>query len=87
MSKTILIAGTSSGLGEAAYSAQRGWNVVAAMRNVAAANPRFAELKNTVVTSIDVTDRASIDAALAPGEKFGQLDALGMSPDTDRWAR
>jgi NADP-dependent 3-hydroxy acid dehydrogenase YdfG len=79
VSKTILIAGTSSGLGEAAVFeyAQRGWNVVAAMRNVAAANPRFAELKNTVVTNIDVTDRASIDAALAlTGEKFGQLDAL-----------
>lgn len=79
MSKTILIAGTSSGLGEAAVFeyAQRGWNVVAAMRNVAAANPKFAELKNTLVTHIDVTDRPSIDAALAfAGEKFGHLDAL-----------
>ena len=67
MSKTVLIAGTSSGLGEAAVFeyAQRGWNVVAAMRNVAAANPRFADLENTVVTHIDVTDRQSIDAALA----------------------
>src|ERR1700759_71694 len=47
------------------------------MRNVAAANPRFAELKNTVVTRIGVSDGASIDAALAlTGEKFGQLDAL-----------
>src|SRR6201997_2317557 len=47
------------------------------MRNVAAANPRFAQLKNTVVTRIDVTDRRSIDAALAlAGEKFGKLDAL-----------
>src|SRR6201995_3778660 len=47
------------------------------MRNIAAANPRFAELQNVVVTHIDVTDRPSIDAALAfTGEKFGQLDAL-----------
>ena len=79
MSKTILIAGTTSGLGEAAVFeyAQRGWNVVAAMRDVADANPRFAELKNTLVTHVDVTDRPSIDAALAfTGEKFGQLDAL-----------
>jgi len=79
VSKTILIAGTSSGLGEAAVFeyAHRGWNVVAAMRNVAAANPRFAELQKVVVTHIDVTDRPSIDAALAlTGEKFGQLDAL-----------
>ena len=72
-----MIAGTSSGLGEAAVFeyAQRGWNVVAGMRNVAAA--RFAELENTFMASIDVTDHPSIDAALAlAGEKFGQLDAV-----------
>lgn len=79
MSKTVLISGTSSGLGEAAVFeyVKRGWNVVAAMRNVSAANPQFAELDNVAVTHIDVTDRPSIDAALAfTAEKFGDLDAL-----------
>src|ERR1700739_4043274 len=77
VSKTIVIAGTSSGLGEAAVFeyAQRGWNVVAGMRNVAVA--RVAAVDNTVMASIDVTDHPSIGAALGlAGEKFGQLDAV-----------
>jgi NADP-dependent 3-hydroxy acid dehydrogenase YdfG len=79
VSKTVLIVGTSSGLGEAAVFeyAERGWNVVAAMRDVSAANPKFAGLENVAVTHVDVTDRPSVDAALVfTAEKFGELDAL-----------
>src|ERR1700741_3096825 len=79
MSKTVLITGTSSGLGEAAVIeyAKRGWNVAATMRDVGRANPQFQALDNVVVTHLDVTDRASVDAALAlTTERFGPVDAV-----------
>ncbi len=78
MTKTVLITGTSSGLGRA--TARRfhdeGWNVVATMRSV---DPRseLARLDRTLVTRLDVQDHETIRSAVDAGiERFGRIDAL-----------
>ena len=62
MPQTILITGASTGIGKAAAELffQRGWNVVATMRTPKSErkDPRW------LVTKLDVTDAASIVAAL-----------------------
>lgn len=76
--KTILITGTSSGIGQAAVTlfAAKGWNVVATMRDVAA-GAAFAGLSNVLVTRLDVQDQASIDTTIAAGiARFGRIDTL-----------
>jgi NAD(P)-dependent dehydrogenase (short-subunit alcohol dehydrogenase family) len=78
MTRTILITGASSGIGTATAKLfqQRGWNVVAAMRNPDREN-ELNKLDNTLVTRLDVTDAASIQAAVAAGVKrFGRIDVL-----------
>jgi NAD(P)-dependent dehydrogenase (short-subunit alcohol dehydrogenase family) len=75
---TILITGASSGIGRA--SALRfqseGWYVIATMRDPAA-GVDLAALDNVLVTRLDVTDGASIAAAVAAGiARFGRIDAL-----------
>lgn len=78
MSQTVLITGTSSGFGEAAARlfAERGWNVVATMRNPDAGRV-LAALDNVLVTRLDVEDGASIETAIAEGlARFGRIDAL-----------
>jgi NAD(P)-dependent dehydrogenase (short-subunit alcohol dehydrogenase family) len=78
MPKTVLITGSSSGIGRAtaAHFAEQGWNVAATMRNP----ERAAELAgrpNTLVTRLDVTDptgiRRALDETIA---RFGAIDAL-----------
>ncbi|MCB0195033.1 MAG: SDR family oxidoreductase [Anaerolineae bacterium] len=78
MFKTVLITGCSTGLGRTAAKkfAAEGWNVVATMRkpdnSLAAENP-----DNVLVTALDVTDVASIEAAIAEGvARFGQIDVV-----------
>ncbi|AUG53448.1 SDR family oxidoreductase [Thalassospira marina] len=76
--KTILITGTSSGIGRASVKrfAALGWNVVATMRNPEKES-ELGNLANVLVTRLDVQDKASIDAAIEAGiAKFGQLDVL-----------
>ncbi|MEV7393877.1 MULTISPECIES: SDR family NAD(P)-dependent oxidoreductase [unclassified Streptomyces] len=79
MSKTVLITGASTGMGEALtfeYAA-RGWNVAATMRDTAKANPAFAGLDNVLVTRLDVTDTAGIERAVKETiGRFGAIDAL-----------
>lgn len=76
--KTILITGSSSGIGRAAakYFAQKGWNVVATMRSP----EREAELtmlENVLVTKLDVEQQETIEQAIQIGiERFGQIDML-----------
>jgi NAD(P)-dependent dehydrogenase (short-subunit alcohol dehydrogenase family) len=78
MTQTILITGCSSGFGRAAAQrfANAGWNVVATMRNPAAAGDLDGQ-DNILVTALDVQDAASIRSAVAAGiERFGAIDAL-----------
>ena len=78
MSKTLLITGTSSGIGHAAVRrfADAGWNVVATLRNPSAAGD-LAALPSVLVTRLDVQNEASIQAAIDAGiARFGHIDAL-----------
>ncbi len=75
---TILITGASSGIGKttALRFQAEGWAVVATMRDPAA-GADLAALDNVLVTRLDVTDGASIAAAIDAGiARFGLIDAL-----------
>ena len=65
---TILITGASSGIGKATALRfqSEGWNVIATMRDPAA-GAELAARDNVLVTRLDVTDGASIAAAVAEG--------------------
>ncbi|HEX4895354.1 MAG TPA: SDR family oxidoreductase [Solimonas sp.] len=72
---TVLITGASTGIGQATAELflERGWNVVATMRTPKATrqDPRW------LCTALDVTDEASIQAALAAAvARFGGVDVL-----------
>lgn len=78
MSKTILITGTSSGLGRATarYFQAKGWNVVATMR-APEQESELTGLERVLVTRLDVQDTASIDTAVQAGlARFGRIDVL-----------
>jgi len=78
MNKTILITGTSSGLGRATARVfqSKGWNVVATMRSPEREG-ELTRLERTLVTRLDVQDRPSIQSAIDAGiAKFGRIDAL-----------
>ncbi|MGD1844370.1 MAG: SDR family oxidoreductase [Salibacteraceae bacterium] len=78
MSKTILITGSSTGIGRATatYFANHGWKVAATMRTP----EKESELQtheNIEVFRLDVTDQHSIDAAIASTiEAFGKIDVV-----------
>ena len=77
MSKTILITGASSGIGKATARlfAERGWNVVATMRNPG--DGADLEADNVLVTRLDLLDPATIQAAVAAAEdRFNAIDVL-----------
>ncbi|WP_128910929.1 SDR family oxidoreductase [Tropicibacter alexandrii] len=74
---TILITGASSGIGRATALRfqSEGWNVIATMRDPAASD--LGDLDNVLVTHLDVTDTASIEAAVNAGiDRFGAIDVL-----------
>ena len=76
--KTILITGTSSGLGREAVKlfASESWNVVATMRSPEK-ETELNRLKNVLVTRLDVLDQESISSAILAGiERFGRIDTL-----------
>lgn len=78
MTSTILITGTSSGIGRAAarHFHDQGWNVVATMRRPEA-DTALAGLERVLVTRLDVEDASSITSAVAAGiARFGRIDAL-----------
>ncbi|MFE9427663.1 SDR family oxidoreductase [Kitasatospora sp. NPDC006697] len=76
--KTVLVTGTSSGIGlaTAVALAEAGWRVIATMRDTgraAALREAAGELPGLEVRALDVTDPASIDACLAG---LDRLDAV-----------
>jgi len=76
--KTILITGASSGIGKATALRfhSEGWNVIATMRDPDA-GADLAALDNAHVARLDVTDPASIAAAVADGiARFDKIDVL-----------
>ena len=78
MKQTILITGTSSGLGRttAKFFAAKGWNVLATMRRPVG-EAELTQLDNVLVTRLDVQDRATIEVAIEAGlTRFGRIDAL-----------
>jgi NADP-dependent 3-hydroxy acid dehydrogenase YdfG len=78
MNKTILITGSSSGIGKATARLfhQRGWNVIASMRSPDA-EAELTALPDVLVTRLDVEDPASITAAVEAGiARFGAIDVL-----------
>ena len=82
--QVVFVTGASRGFGEAATLelVQRGHRVVATMRNPDRDGPGLlagagARSDRITVTSCDVTDRASVDAAVALGERtYGHIDAV-----------
>ena len=78
MNKTILITGSSSGIGKATarYFQQKGWNVIATMRSPQN-EKELTKLANVLVTRLDVQDSGSVSAAVEEGiGKFGKIDVL-----------
>ena len=78
MNKTILITGSSSGIGKASakYFHSQGWNVIATMRKPEQ-ETELTPLHHLLVTRLDVEDPDSITAAVAQGlAQFGQIDVL-----------
>ncbi|MFT3767610.1 MAG: SDR family oxidoreductase [Minicystis sp.] len=78
MKSTVLITGASSGFGRvtAHHFAREGWNVIATMRSPDAAGD-LAGLPGVLVTRLDVTDPASVEAAVAEGTaRFGGIDVV-----------
>lgn len=78
MAKTVLITGASSGIGRAvALRFQKaGWNTVATMRSPEK-ETGLSNLPNVLCTRLDVTDSATIDAAVQETlKKFGGLDVV-----------
>jgi len=78
MSNTILITGSSTGIGRATVLKfqQEGWNVVATMRSPEK-ETELNQLDNVLVTKLDVQDTTTIDAAIAAAtERFGNIDVV-----------
>lgn len=78
MNKTVLITGTSSGLGRATAELfhSKGWNVVATMRSPER-ETQLTRLERVLVSRLDVQDQDSIKQAVEAGiAKFGRIDAL-----------
>jgi NAD(P)-dependent dehydrogenase (short-subunit alcohol dehydrogenase family) len=78
MKRTVLITGASTGFGRdtARVFSQRGWNVIATMRDPAA-GAELAALPDVLVARLDVQDTGSIAAAITAGvARFGGLDCV-----------
>ncbi len=75
---TVLVTGSSTGIGKATCKLfqERNWNVVATMRRPDD-EKELPALENVLVTRLDVTDAASIQAAVKAGiDRFGRIDVL-----------
>lgn len=78
MNKTILITGSSSGIGKetAKLFQSKGWNVIATMRKPEN-EIELKQLDNVLVAKLDVLELDSIHKAVEDGiQKFGSIDVL-----------
>lgn len=78
MSKTILITGTSSGIGRETvqYFSTRGWNIAATMRHPEK-ETEMHKWKGVKLYKLDVMDASSINSAITAAiSDFGQIDAI-----------
>lgn len=78
MTKTVLVTGTSTGIGREATRLfqTKGWNVLATMR-APESETELGQLANVRVRRLDVTNEASIADAVAHGIRdFGGIDVL-----------
>jgi len=78
MAKTILVTGSSTGIGRAAVVKfqQEGWNVIATMRTPEK-EEALNKLDNVLVTKLDVQDETTISSTIADGLKeFGNIDVV-----------
>ncbi len=78
MSNTILITGTSSGIGKATaqYFHQKGWNVVATMRKPENEKDLKEDARMKIIV-LDVENKTSIETAITQAIKhFGKIDVL-----------
>jgi NAD(P)-dependent dehydrogenase (short-subunit alcohol dehydrogenase family) len=78
MAKTILITGASSGIGRATalYFAEKGWNVVATMRDPLKADPVLQHPQISLF-ALDVTNADSIAQAIADTlNRYKKIDVL-----------
>lgn len=80
MTKTLMITGASSGIGEATAraAAKAGWNVALLARSEDKLQAIASDIgDNALAISCDATDREALAAAIAQTvEKFGALDAF-----------
>ncbi|UII26935.1 SDR family oxidoreductase [Fulvivirga maritima] len=77
MAKTIFITGTSSGIGKrtAKYFQQKGWNVIATMRNPEK-ETELTQLDNVTVLPLDVTNSEQIKTTVAKAVSLGKIDVV-----------
>src|SRR5438874_345183 len=78
MARTVLITGSSSGIGRvtAELFARRGWRVAAGARQPAAL-VTWALAENITPLALDVTDEGSVAAAVAAAiDRLGTIDVL-----------
>lgn len=78
MNKTIMITGSSTGIGRAAAIKfqQEGWNVIATMRSPEK-ETELNQLDNVLVERLDVQDQSTIDSAIKAGiERYGKIDIV-----------
>ncbi len=78
MTKTILITGTSKGIGRttAKLFISKGWNVIATMRTPEN-EKELNNFPNVLVTALDITDDNTINEAFEKAiERFGKIDVL-----------
>lgn len=75
--KTIFITGASSGIGKetAKYFANKGWRVIATMRNPDKAD-ELADMENVVVMPLDLTNSAQIRETCAKALEQYDVDVL-----------